>query len=181
MAEFSKSIETLLRHEGGFATNDNGRGAVNWGWTSQTLAGLGEPSTVEDVRRMSRDRAIHLYRVYYWGPLQLDEIKEQRLATLILSMAVNKQGPGKSGPAVRALQVSINDCLEDREALQRVAVDGVMGRETLKAVNGADQNRLLSTYKARLAGEYKRLALARPELYADDLNGWLRRLEELTA
>ena len=177
MAEFSQAIDALLRHEGGFAPSDNNRGAVNFGWTAATLKRLGLPHSTEDVRALTRERAAGLYAMHFWTPLRLSEIKDQRLATLVFSMAVN-MGPHK---AVGMLQRSVNDALDDTAAPGKLAVDGALGPRTVRAINALDPQLITLKYKGWLAGEYKRLAEGNPALYGDDLRGWLARLEELTA
>jgi lysozyme family protein len=177
MADLKIALDVLLRHEGGYAPSDNARGSVNFGWTAASLKGLGLPHTDADVRALTRERAAGLYAVHFWTPLRLNEVRDQKLATLIFSMAVN-MGPGR---AVRFLQKALNDDFEDRGATTRLAVDGKIGPKTILAINGMEPAHLILKFKAYLAGEYRRLAEAKPELYADDLKGWLRRLEELTA
>lgn len=177
MADLKTALDVLLKHEGGYAPSDNSRGGVNWGWTAASLKGLGLPHSDADVRALTRERAGGLYAVHFWTPLRLGEVNDQRLATLIFSMAVN-MGPGR---AARFLQKALNDVFADRGETERLATDGALGPKTIRAINGMDAAALTLKYKAHLTGEYKRLALADPEMYADDLKGWLARLEALTA
>lgn len=67
---FSKCIQFVLAHEGGFVNHprDPG-GATKYGITKRTLeAFYGRPVTVQEVRDMPRSVAETLYERQYWPP-----------------------------------------------------------------------------------------------------------------
>lgn len=170
MADFDKAVEVLLAHEGGFASSDNHNGAVNCGITSRFLSQVGLPNTEADVRALTKAAATALYRRYFWDPLNLGHVVDQQLATLIFSMAVNCG----AFTAVRLLQLALF------ELGYPIKIDGALGPKTAGALNSASSHDTIQAYKRRLTGRYQHLADAKPELYADDLGGWLNRLDALT-
>ena len=170
MAEFDSAVEKLLKLEDGFAPADNNAGAVNFGITQQFLRSIGRPATVEDVRALTREEAIALYREYFWDRLRISEIRDQRLAEVLFFAVVN-MGPSRP---VRYLQQGL--C----ELRSKVNVDGVIGPRTLAAINKLGPNQsaaLLLSLKQKLLARYRELAERNPALYGDDLRGWLARLE----
>jgi lysozyme family protein len=177
MADFQKALAILLSHEGGFAPQDNTAGAVNFGITARFLKSLGLPHSTADVRALTKERASGLYAMHFWNPLRLKDVKDQKLATLIFSMAVN-MGPKK---AVRLLQAALNNLSECKGKPERLAVDGALGPKTIAAVNGQLAEDVVGAFRKTAEGEYRRLAEANPSLYGDDLKGWLKRLESLSA
>jgi len=170
MADFQSAVEKLLKLEGGFAAADNNAGAVNFGITQQFLRSIGRPATLEDVRTLTREEAIALYREYFWDKLRIGEIHDQRLAEMLFFAAVN-MGPSRP---IRYLQEAL------RELRRDVQVDGAIGPQTLSALNGLDVNEtkaVVLSLKQRLQARYRDLAQRNPALYGDDLRGWLARLE----
>jgi len=172
MAEFDSAVEKLLELEGGFAPADNNAGAVNFGITQQFLRSIGRPATVEDVRALTREEAIALYREYFWDRLRIGEIRDQRVAEMLFFAAVN-MGPRYP---IRYLQ----EALRELRRLRDVQVDGAIGPQTLSALNGLGPNgtrAVVLSLKQKLQARYRDLAERNPALYGDDLRGWLARLE----
>lgn len=93
---FSRCLELLFAHEGGFVNHpaDPG-GATNYGITLATLARhRGRPVTADDVRRMPKEEAAAIYRSLYWAPLRCDDLPPP-LALLAFDAAVNC-GPARA-------------------------------------------------------------------------------------
>ena len=124
----------------------------------------------DDIRALTVDQAGELYVTHFWKPHKIDKLPA-RLAIKIFDMAVN-MGPRR---AIRLLQKALN------RAGFRVAVDGVIGPETLGVLNPGptdqDADRVLDVLAATrdvTSAFYEHLAEARPELKVF-LKGWLKR------
>jgi lysozyme family protein len=170
MADFDRAVEKLLAAEGGFAARDNTAGAVNFGITKRFLQLIGRPASVEDVRALTREQAVALYREYFWDRLRIGELRDQRLAEAAFFAVVNM---GPQLPA-RYLQESL------RELRRPVAVDGIIGPQTIRELNALGPNEtkaLLVSFKVKLVARYQELARKNPAEYGDDLAGWRARLE----
>ena len=65
------------------------------------------------------------------------------------------------------------------EVGREVAVDGVVGLQTLGALNSLGESEVagfLRSFKANLLARYEELAAKNPAKYGDDLVGWKKRL-----
>lgn len=150
MAEFQKAIDYVLSNEGGIVNEpDDPGGLTNWGISSRAYPDL-------DIRNLTKDDAIAIYERDYW---RFDGIQNQRIATKLFDASVNM---GVS-TAVRLLQLALV-----------VTADGILGPETLRAINTADEHILMNEFKARLAKYYCDDVIVRPRMGVD-LMGWLRR------
>lgn len=176
MASFERAMQGLLQEEGGFSPDDNGAGAVNRGITQRTLDKCWETSKgvckrlglPKDVRLFTPQHTLSFYRAFFWNPARLDEVEDQALAELLFHMIVNN--PPKV--AISFAQAALG-----------VKVDGVVGPQTLRALNALHPKgrRLFAMmYALRLEARYRRLAREDPKKYGDDLEGWIRRLYRLT-
>jgi lysozyme family protein len=176
MSSFGEAAEVLLKHEGGFAPEDNGRGAVNFGITQKTyeasgyaaMSRAGWPST---VKNLTTEQAKAWYRQCYWDPRSLGAIDNQRLANLLLNLAVNTEGPDGTR-VIRWLQAA---------ASRELRLDGNLGPKTAAAVNSRNPEFLIADLKTVAEAYYRTIAARNPALFADDLPGWLARLNRLCA
>lgn len=129
MADFSKCLPDILKHEGGDKyTNyawDPG-GPTKFGITLKTLTEWrGHTCSADDVKALKLPEASEIYKKRYWDVCRCDEIADQQLANKICDMSVN-MGPHQ---AVILCQRACN-------ALGlNLAVDGLCGPTTLKAIN----------------------------------------------
>lgn len=158
MASFDESIKTVLANEGGLVDNpaDPG-GLTNWGISQRAYPNL-------DIRNLTREQAIAIYRRDYWFPLY-DQIASQGLARKILDLGVNMG----TVTAVRLLQRGLGYLCAGP-----VVEDGNFGPRTLDFVNGADEQRLLQELRARAAKKHHDIAVANVDAERFIL-GWFRR------
>lgn len=153
MSNFDEAVSYVLSNEGGLSVDpSDAGGTTNFGISAKQYPDL-------DIRALTRDAAIEIYRRDYWHPA-LNEIQSQRVATKLFDAMVNMG----STPAVRTLQLGLGAV----EAGPIIA-DGVLGPRTVECVNAADEGRLIDEYKARLCKFY--CELNNPSF----LLGWLRR------
>ena len=80
MARFDMSIETILKHEGGYVNDpDDPGGETNFGISKRQYLKI-------DIASLTIEQAKMLYRQDYW---KYDEIISQPVATKVFDMAVN--------------------------------------------------------------------------------------------
>ena len=157
-------LADVLEREGGYVDHPLDRGScTNYGITIHALGEWrGRPVTCEDVRRLTRDEALAIYREVYVRRPGFEAVPDPRLRALLVDFGVH------SGPraAIRALQRAIG-----------VRADGILGPQSIDALRRADA-----------AAVYRIVLQARGELIAGILQrdpgqrafaaGWVRRLME---
>ncbi|WP_262027657.1 glycoside hydrolase family 108 protein [Microvirga sp. Mcv34] len=124
LSRFETAVDHVLTHEGGFVqhSRDPG-GATKFGITRETLSRTkGRPASVTDIRRLSRQEAISLYRRLYWDVVRAEALPPG-LDLAVFDLAVNS-GPRR---AVTMLQASLG-----------IEADGIVGPVTLGAAREAD-------------------------------------------
>jgi lysozyme family protein len=123
---------------------------------------------VEDVKNLTRDEAIQIYKQEFWNKMHIGEIQDQRIAEAYFFAVVN-MGPHFSS---LYLQESLN------EIGVPVALDGIVGIKTRAKLNSLSKdktNMVLAKLLNKLRARYESLATLDPE-YAEALSGWLARL-----
>lgn len=124
MGEFSATVKKwILASEGGYVDHprDPG-GATSLGITRKTLsAWRGEPVSKQAVRDLTQREALHIYKEQYWDTVRADLLPDG-LDYAVFDYAVN------SGPARAA---------RDLQRVLGVAVDGIIGPVTLRAIKAA--------------------------------------------
>ncbi len=149
----------ILSWEGGFANVPGDRGgATNKGVTIATFRSVfGNDRTVEDLRRMTDEQWMLIFRRYFWNKWKADEIECQAIANLLVDWTWTS---GKYGIRIP-------------QSVLGVAIDGMVGPKTIAAINSHPDKRQL----------FNRLWTARKEYFerigkgtqAKFLKGWLNR------
>lgn len=101
------------------------------------------------------------YKTAFWEKMRLDELKNERIADLIFKFAVNT-GIKR---AVRYAQLAAD-----------VRIDGIVGINTLKALNSIDTAIFEKRYKNSFKRFYEKLARNNPDKYSKFLKGWQNRV-----
>ena len=151
---FDRALAEILRHEGGYINDPHDPGG-------ETNMGISKRSyPLEDIKNMTRERAAAIYRRDFWNAIRGDELPAG-VDLAAFDAAVNS-GPSR---AAKWLQRAV-----------AVKADGVVGPNTLAAVQKADPartiNRMLDDRLAWLHG------LPTWERYRI---GWSRRIGEVRA
>ena len=159
-ANFFKSLEMVLHHEGGFVDHpEDPGGATNKGITHKTYADfLGRP--LEDVSELQNIPEEHVQQIYkngYWDKVKGDELPGG-VDFCIFDWAVNS-GPGR---AAKALQKAV-----------MVAQDGAIGPMTLAAVSEYAPTEIIESVTKSRIEFYKSL-----NTFDTFGKGWLRRAKE---
>ena len=151
---FDRALAEILRHEGGYINDPHDPGG-------ETNMGISKRSyPLEDIKNMTRERAAAIYRRDFWNAIRGDDLPGG-VDLAAFDAAVNS-GPSR---AAKWLQRAV-----------AVKADGVVGSNTLAAVQKADPartiNRMLDDRLAWLHG------LPTWERYRI---GWSRRIGEVRA
>jgi len=155
---FDYAMGVLLKWEGGYVNHplDPG-GATNHGITHKTLAqwrGVKKVSKAE-VKALTKKEAGDIYYNNYWLKAYCDKVPA-KLAICMFDCAVN-QGVGVS---TRVLQHVL-----------KVKKDGVIGPNTLRALEKRNINEVVYSYMARRGIRYSWL-----KIFSTFGYGWFRRL-----
>jgi len=156
---FSKCLEIILRHEGGFVNHPRDPGGItNLGVTARTWGDwTGKTPTVQIMRGLTQVKVAPLYKARYWDAVKGDELPAG-LDLCVFDFAVNA-GPGR---AAKMLQ-----------RLVGVAADGKIGAYTLGAVAKHDPAALIREYQDARRDYYRSLGT-----FDTFGRGWLRRTDE---
>lgn len=170
-ATFENKVLDILNNEGGYTNNSNDPGGatnkgISWSvWEENAQEILGVSPTLYNLQHLTDDQAKILYKKLYWDPIHADQIVDGDLRFLLFDFFVNS-----GGNAVKVLQRTINET-----GGSPVAVDGVMGANTLNAINAINPITLYNNFKSNRQLYYNRLAAKSPKL-ATFLNGWTNRV-----
>lgn len=151
MATFERAIPVVLQHEGSDFTDDpaDPGGATKYGITLNTLRIDMPGATVDDVRNLTRDDAVAIYRERYWT--SLFDTLDQQVATKIFDARVNCGGLGIEF-AQKAANILGHPC----------SVDGVFGPQTSAAVEASDPRAFLGEMGGLLGAHYSAWIAADP-------------------
>ena len=180
-ADFNRSITHVLEHEGGFVDDpDDPGGATNWGWSLRTLVKIGDTDgdgwldgdldhdgdvDADDVRLMSLEGAIQLYRTQWWERYRYD-LYDYPVSSKLLDLAINMG----HRQAAKILQRSTWAVRGD----QLLVDDGKLGNKSIHEIAGLDPASLRYAMRSEAAGFYRGLIAAKPVRRKYE-NGWLRR------
>jgi len=128
MADFNFIINRIFISEGGESNDAVDRGGL-------TKYGISQKSYPDlNIRGLTRQQAIDIYRRDFWDRLRGDEIPNDRVGYMLMDMAVNMGIIA----AVREFQTAINYAgrvmMSLPEKWQNIVVDGIIGRRTIEAL-----------------------------------------------
>lgn len=127
----------ILRWEGGFVNDPaDAGGATNKGVTIATFRHYyGKNATVEQLKRITDEQWMHIFKKGYWDKWKADEINSQKIADILVCWV---WGSGVWGIKIPQRILGVKD-------------DGIVGAKTLQAVNFADPDELFEAiYQARV-------------------------------
>lgn len=166
MADANKLKPIILRWEGGFANlpADKG-GPTNKGVTIGTFRQFfGQGATVGQLKRMTDQQWMTVFRKGFWDKFRADEIRSQSVANICVDWAWHS-GTGIAIPKV--------------QKLLGVTADGIVGKRTLAAINAADPEQLFERVKAARLAYFDSIVRRRPSQIVF-LNGWRNRVNSFT-
>ena len=168
MAKSIKLIPFILQWEGGFVNDpvDLG-GATNKGVTIGTFRdfrkrkGLPAP-TVDDLKNISESEWHDIFKSLYWDMWKADEIKSQAVANILVDWVWASGSHGIKRP----------------QRLLGVKADGIVGKQTIAALNAMDAATLFKMIKDDRAKFIDEICKARPanERFR---KGWTNRINSI--
>ena len=175
MSDFRPAVEYVLGNEGTLDNDpDDPGGVTHYGITLVVLREMGELGDLDhdgdvdvaDIRKMTREEAIEVYRARWWDQYHYERLMNQTLATKVMDLAVNL-GP-KQGHLI--LQRGINAT----DGTIGLAEDGILGPQTCKWANLLGRQALLGEMMREACMTYGRIIQKHPEL-GKYIVGWLAR------
>lgn len=156
----------ILKWEGGFVDDPLDRGgATNKGITIGTFRNFyGKNATVEQLKHITDEQWLHIFKSGYWDKWKADDIENQSIADIVVDWA------WASGTVTSIKQV---------QKILGVAVDGIVGNDTLTAINIAGQRSLFVKIHSRRI-EFVENIVKRDPSQARFLKGWKNRINSLT-
>lgn len=178
MSDFNNAIQLVLQHEGGWVDNSNDPGgATNYGISLRFLAdhphegdfdGDGDVDA-EDIKNMTRDQAIGIYKEFWWDKYGYGQIPDQTIATKVFDFSVN-MGASR---AHKILQTALNNAYS-----LKLTVDGSLGPASYSVLaaikDGDDEQRLITALCDAAWAFYQGLIAGNPKLQVF-ANGWKNR------
>lgn len=170
MAQIEILSPFILSWEGGFTNHPADRGgATNKGVTIATWKAVGYDKDgdgdidVDDLRLLTEEDAVkYVMKPHYWDRWQADRIKSQSIANLVVDWV---WASGKNG-------------ITNVQRLLGVTVDGIVGEETLTALNKRNSRELFAEIKrARIA--FIEGVVKRDPSQLVFKKGWLARLNNI--
>jgi lysozyme family protein len=166
MGKFSDALPIVQKSEGGYSNHKSDRGGkTNYGVTNVTFHEAQRQRIISknivSVKNITKKDAEKIFKQMYWDKIHGDDLPRD-LSIAMFDMAIN------SGPktAVTTLQ-----------KILKVTPDGVVGSETLLAIDNYKGNLLDDYIKAREA-KYGRIVANDPSQKVF-IKGWLNRLKYL--
>lgn len=166
MMEFDDLIKPLLKHEGGYVNHTSDRGgATNMGITqrvySDWLAAKGHQFRA--VRDLTEAEAIEIYHALYWKGANCDALPSS-VRDIHFDSAVNH------GPRRAALLL---------QGAAGATQDGIIGKQTMSAVFGMNQDLLRMRYIAMRYRFYGSI-VQRDKTQLAFIAGWCKRMESFS-
>lgn len=155
---FDSLIGKILAHEGGYVNDPKDPGG-------ETKYGISKRSyPTRDIKNLTQEEARDIYYSDWYLKLRLNQVYEDSIAQKILDTAINI-GPKT---CIQLLQRTLTFIGNP------VVADGVMGPQTIAAINKANPTLLLAHLRDKQAGYYNQLIERNPELQRFR-TGWVKR------
>jgi lysozyme family protein len=166
MAEFSDAVNYVLINEGGLVDKRQDHGGItNFGITLPMLTSFRQRQCSDsDIINLTEIEAKRIYEALFWNKLSVSGLN-QAIATAILDVAIN------NGQTV-AIKLA-QHCLP-----ASILPDGIMGVETLNALDKANPEMFIYSYVGYLQDRYADLCINATNQVIF-LKGWLRRSRRL--
>ena len=164
MARAERLMPFILRWEGGFSDHPADRGgATNRGVTLATFQQFyGADRTADDLRAMTDEQWLHIFREGYWNRWQADRIASQSLANLLVDWVWASGTHGITRP----------------QRILGVEADGIVGEQTLAALAARAPEPLFHQLKAARIAFVEGIVRENPSQKVF-LRGWKNRIEAI--
>lgn len=168
MAQASRLAPFIKKWEGGFVNDPSDLGgATNKGITIGTYTtyrrSKGQPKpTVSDLKRITDEEWMDIFKSKYWDKFRADEIQSQSVADICVDW----------------LWMSGSTAIKRVQKVLGVKRDGIVGPKTLSAINSISPLPLFGMIKAERKRYYDEICRTRPA-NKKFLKGWINRLNDL--
>lgn len=170
MASFNKYMPLLQKVEGAYQAlpqdpgNFNSKGELvgtNYGISARFYERIiNRPPSKMDMKAITQYEAEEMYKAFFWDKNLGDQIKSQSVANTVIDHQIN------SGRGIRLAQKVLNNHFG-----KSLVVDGIMGKNTLSAINSVNAEIFVNEYNNAREDYYR--SLNNPTF----LKGWLIRLK----
>lgn len=163
MAQHKELIPFIKKWEGGFVNDPKDKGgATNMGVTIATFRQFfGVSQSIEQLKKITEEQWTYIFKKGYWDAFRADEIQSQAVANILVDWA------WCSGTVTAIKQV---------QRLLGVQADGIVGTQTLKAINAQIPQFLIAKIKnARIA--FVQNIVKRNPSQKRFITGWLNRIK----
>lgn len=204
MSEFFPADRKLEKIEGGYLEKDNNAGNANFGitlaWMQEAwnknktdellrqAIGFAEAPTPDTIKNLDPVLARKIRHRFWWEKFNCWKISDQRLATALYvcifntlrSMLVFRAALRECGANLPTGLVFRPEVMERTyQAANDLSLvyrrrPGTRLEEVFHGALGA-----VEAFKDHMRAHYKELAESNPDLYGDDLKGWLNRVDQL--
>ena len=152
---FLKCISVVLRNEGGYVNHPKDPG----GETNMGICKKYYPD--EDIKNLTRERAVQIYFTDYWRPMHLDKLKDENLILQVFDFGVN---------------AGIKTSIKLLQKVLETDIDGAIGPITAYLANNY-KGELLKDFIDARKDFYLDLVERKPQLEVF-LRGWLNRINK---
>jgi len=164
-ADIEEALIFTLKNEGGYVDIPQDRGgATNKGITINTLSRyLGRKASKKEVKNLNHKTITAIYKKYYWDVMNLDNLQDQSIATVLFDMGV-LTGPGTSA---RIAQEVLN-----------ITQTKKFDKATLQALNATTAQEFIPKFAKRHIKRFNEIVANRPSQKIF-LKGWKNRANRL--
>ena len=161
MAEISKLKPLILKLEGGYRGNIDGKTCTMKGITLSVFRSFyGQGKTCKDLQNITDEQWNKIFKEGYWDKWKADQINSQPIANLLVDWFWHSGMNGIKYP----------------QEILGVKQDGIVGEKTIKAINASEPSELFTKLWQRRKEHLCHLAESPSK--SQFLDGWLNRLND---
>lgn len=164
MAKSEKLMPLIRKWEGGYSHHPKDKGGCTMkGITISTFKKYyGKDKTCEDLKHIKDDEWLHIFEEGYWNPCMGNDIDNQSVANIIVDWAWNSG----TKTVIKKIQKIIG-----------VEVDGIVGKQTITAINSKNQKELFDSIYNERKNFYHNICKKNPSQTVF-IKGWMNRLND---
>lgn len=164
MAESEKLMPFIHKWEGGYSNHPNDKGGCTMkGITISTFRKYyGKEKTCNDLKNIKDGEWLYIFEKGYWNPCKANEINNQSVANIIVDWAWH---------------CGVKTVIKKIQKLLGVEIDGVIGNQTINAINSKKQDELFNSIYNEREKYYYNICSNNPSQKVF-LKGWLNRLKD---
>lgn len=163
---FQEALQQVLKDEGGYIEIPTTGEVSNYGISLRFVQGVIDRQATKDfIKTLTLEAATQIYQEQFWLTPHIDQIKNDKLASLMFYLGVNCGTPTLAF-MVQMACVTIG---------AKNKVDGFMGPKTVAVINSCDPVKLYAALCKTAEDRYRQIAQNPKQ--APFLTGWLARLD----